>query len=592
MLVCACSEEDTDDLEHATLNKNNPIAEFLRQNKGLLKGMSQEEFKAKYDQYVVENTPGEGSSPKGGGHKRQSSQEYLTSLNGASMITPGHLTSIVLKFTTLSESNEAPSFTLGARGGRIGKGPGNEVSIPSDTRLAAVGHAQIEYSNGSFYLIDGGHDFGASIRISVGVKKKQWTLDIDSRFSIGNSVFRSSGGNSEGQLVLECLEGPLKGERKLIPRRGATLGRSSDNTLSIPDRELSRRHSRIEYDENAGKFFVCDIGSTNGTYMQLVGPYKGRYKLSLNDHILVGRTGFSVNRYDYGLSEEMGHRNSMEDSCAIVQHLNIVPLSNYYLAPQSFFGVYDGHGGSHASIYLSQNLHVNVVDALTDAAPELLQIIEEATAAGAAPLTAAMSASGGPPSKDKLDRLVIQALKSSFLKTDFEFIGSSDHPQSGSTATTVLLLGRRLYCANTGDSRTVLSRNFEAVPMSLDHKPSREDESKRIREAGGFVINNRVMGELAVSRAFGDAEFKKGIKSIIEEEGVGLSGGSTAEEQKSWDQPLIIAEPDVEVCVCVLLCVSVCVCLSVCCVCCKGLCVCASMCLCVCVCICLSVDVC
>jgi len=48
--------------------------------------------------------------------------------------------------------------------------------------------------------------------------------------------------------------------------------------------------------------------------------------------------------------------------------------------------------------------------------------------------------------------------------------------------------------------------------MSQDHKPSREDEAKRIRDAGGFVINNRVMGELAVSRAFGDAEFKKGIQ--------------------------------------------------------------------------------
>lgn len=48
--------------------------------------------------------------------------------------------------------------------------------------------------------------------------------------------------------------------------------------------------------------------------------------------------------------------------------------------------------------------------------------------------------------------------------------------------------------------------------MTEDHKPTREDEQKRIRDAGGFVINNRVMGELAVSRAFGDAEFKKGIQ--------------------------------------------------------------------------------
>ena len=27
--------------------------------------------------------------------------------------------------------------------------------------------------------------------------------------------------------------------------------------------------------------------------------------------------------------------------------------------------------------------------------------------------------------------------------------------------------------------------------MSQDHKPSREDEAQRIRDAGGFIINNR-----------------------------------------------------------------------------------------------------
>jgi hypothetical protein len=28
--------------------------------------------------------------------------------------------------------------------------------------------------------------------------------------------------------------------------------------------------------------------------------------------------------------------------------------------------------------------------------------------------------------------------------------------------------------------------------MSEDHKPSREDEAQRIRDAGGFIINNRL----------------------------------------------------------------------------------------------------
>jgi hypothetical protein len=56
------------------------------------------------------------------------------------------------------------------------------------------------------------------------------------------------------------------------------------------------------------------------------------------------------------------------------------------------------------------------------------------------------------------------------------------------------------------------NRKFTALCMSEDHKPTREDEAKRIRDAGGFVINNRVMGELAVSRAFGDVDFKKGLQ--------------------------------------------------------------------------------
>lgn len=83
------------------------------------------------------------------------------------------------------------------------------------------------------------------------------------------------------------------------------------------------------------------------------------------------------------------------------------------------------------------------------------------------------------------------------------------------------------------------------VALSTDHKPSRQDEAERIRSAGGFVFNNRVMGELAVSRAFGDSSLKMGISpGIIEQAGMTVGEG---EEVKNWDQPLIIAEPDIEV---------------------------------------------
>ena len=363
----------------------------------------------------------------------------------------------MLKFTTLSEANtEAPSFCVGINGARIGQGRENEVSVPSDTKLAKIAHASIEFYNGSFYLVDRGYDCPASVRIGVGIHKRQWVMATDACFSAGNSAFRSCGVNGEGNLMLEIVEGPLKGERRVVTKKGATIGRSSDNVLSVPDRELSRKHSKVDYDEKNGRFFVCDIGSTNGTYMQLVGPYNGRYKLSLNDHILVGRTGFSLNRYDFGVSEERGYRQTMEDCNVIIQHLNIGALSwSKLFCPQSFFGVFDGHGGDQASQFLAQKLHVAVATALSNASSDLLSVVNGGNSEDN---RTSSRESNRMNMYEVTDEIVSKCLKESFLKTDADFLGTSKDAPHGSTATTCIILGNRLYCANVGDSRTILCR--------------------------------------------------------------------------------------------------------------------------------------
>ena len=305
--------------------------------------------------------------------------------------------------------------------------------------------------------------------------------------------------NERGDLKIDIIEGPLKNESRFITKQTAsTVGRSSENAICVPDKELSRRHSKIEFDKDLNRFVVSDYGSTNGTYVQLVGPYGGRLRLNLNDHILVGRTGFSINRYDFGVSEEIGHRQTMEDSCAIVQHLNMSPLCVRDLSPHSFFGVFDGHGGSEASAYLSQNLHINVADGLMKVADDLLSVLESASIwndleskedekerdkekdkdrererererEGLTTISSALQQTGvsdlstsqvvgvtatgvrGSNAlsrnlntmsvKEKLDRIVIKALKEAFLKTDNDFLTTSSHPQHGSTATVALILG-------------------------------------------------------------------------------------------------------------------------------------------------------
>jgi serine/threonine protein phosphatase PrpC len=526
-------DEQQDD-QQATLGAESAMTSFLmKQAAGTAGGkLTEREFHESYAKEVENMGRQESkSSSSSSSSSSYTASDGLSILNDARLSGAENLDCVVLKFTTLSEANtEAPSFTITSSGATIGRGNGNGVSVPSDARLSETEHAKIVHENGRFYLVDGGYECAASLRIGVGSNTHHvWVFEKGCRFSAGNSIFVHSGTDSEGNLQVDIVDGPLKGERKVVTKASAsTIGRSSDNAIALPDRELSRRHSKIAWDSDKNSYVVSDVGSTNGTYMQLLGLYKGKYQLNINDHILVGRTGFSVNRFDYGISEEIGYRQSMEDSCAIIQHLNVRNVTNSMpqFFPQSFFAVYDGHGGSEASAYLSRTLHVKVAEKLNEIAPSIAQTVGQGT--------------------EQTERLIVETLKSVFSRVDDDFVNGSEFAPHGSTATTALLIGNLLFCANTGDSRTMLCRNFEAMPMTTDHKPSREDESARIRQAGGFVINKRVMGELAVSRAFGDADFKKGIQSIIEEEGPPkLEGG--AENQTNWDQPLIIAEPDVEV---------------------------------------------
>jgi serine/threonine protein phosphatase PrpC len=55
----------------------------------------------------------------------------------------------------------------------------------------------------------------------------------------------------------------------------------------------------------------------------------------------------------------------------------------------------------------------------------------------------------------------------------------------------------------------VISVGGKVKPLSYDHKPTDETEMERIINAGGYVEFGRVNGNLALSRAIGDFEFKQ-----------------------------------------------------------------------------------
>lgn len=255
-------------------------------------------------------------------------------------------------------------------------------------------------------------------------------------------------------------------------------------------------------------------------------------------HTPQSASSFSPTRFDlpwrrrsqkptFGCAELQGRRPTMEDKTIMIENLEIQELADSALHPQQWYGVYDGHSGPSASVYLHEFLHKAVCTAIGVRASSLKEQIGETSHDNKA---------------EEFKSSVKEALREACLKVDNQFLEAMGHTQAGSTATTALILGSNLFCANVGDSRTILCRQGKPIAMSQDHKPTREDEHNRILAAGGFVFNHRVMGQLAVSRSFGDEQYKQSISELCESE-VDLE--SMRQSATDLSAPLVIAEPEI-----------------------------------------------
>jgi len=96
-------------------------------------------------------------------------------------------------------------------------------------------------------------------------------------------------------------------------------------------------------------------------------------------------------------------------------------------------------------------------------------------------------------------------------KSDSVAAKENDEPfesTAGCTANVALIVGNDIYVANAGDSRCVIGEGGKFEELSIDHKPDNEGEKARIIKAGGSVFNGRVNGNLSLSRALGDFDYK------------------------------------------------------------------------------------
>jgi protein phosphatase PTC1 len=247
-----------------------------------------------------------------------------------------------------------------------------------------------------------------------------------------------------------------------------------------------------------------------------------------------------------GVTEDKNRkcRRTMEDTHAYLYNFlstprvepdatdeNIVDPTQVIETDNGYFAIFDGHAGTFAADWCGKKLHLLLEDVIktnpNTPIPELLdstfttadkeleklplknsgctavvavlrwedRVPNNASATGSANINAAAAKEADSESDDKSSKQSASVDPQAILAEEAKLRTAASRQ-------------RVLYTANVGDARIILCRNGRALRLSYDHKGSDESEGRRIANNGGLILNNRVNGVLAVTRALGDTYMK------------------------------------------------------------------------------------
>eukprot|EP01016_Furgasonia_blochmanni_P036097 TRINITY_DN4073_c0_g3_i3.p1 TRINITY_DN4073_c0_g3~~TRINITY_DN4073_c0_g3_i3.p1 ORF type:complete len:335 (-),score=28.76 TRINITY_DN4073_c0_g3_i3:164-1168(-) len=170
------------------------------------------------------------------------------------------------------------------------------------------------------------------------------------------------------------------------------------------------------------------------------------------------------------------NRQEMEDEMVI--HDDLMADRKHAL-----YAIFDGHGGGAVKSYLSAKIASTL--------KQEINIARRAQSLQVYPL----------------------ALEQTFSKLNMELELNKIGEEEGSTACVCLQVeefGKKVfYIAHVGDTRCVIwHEGMKVTRLTKDHKAKEPEEQKRVREAGGQIMDGRLGGTLAITRAFGDFSLK------------------------------------------------------------------------------------
>jgi hypothetical protein len=102
---------------------------------------------------------------------------------------------------------------------------------------------------------------------------------------IGAETDVSTSDLEPGTALLVAVRGPNRGARFLLDRDLITVGRHPESDIFLDDITVSRRHA--EFRRNDGAFWLHDVGSLNGTYVN--GERTDERQLETGDEVQVGK---------------------------------------------------------------------------------------------------------------------------------------------------------------------------------------------------------------------------------------------------------------------------------------------------------------
>ena len=382
-------------------------------------------------------------------------------------------------------------------------------------------------------------DYASHIRFSFPAKQKPNNISFKNSVHLINSEKKP---DNHRQYLIEFIRDNNNNKNKNSVPKQTSQKYNSTKSSKIPNRiEEKKVEDEETIDENYffNDFFNHQIKLEKENYNKLkktdelmdICDYIGEdsrrpveleiMNIKMNNFIqgrISSKSFGLINSYAANTNQGID-RNYNDDRVKIMINMNR-PQNYMSKSPWpliSYFGIFDGHNGDQCAEFLRQNL---------------LQYIY---------------------TNPDFPKNIEKSIKEAFIQADEDFLRNKNinynyninFDTSGSCGLILLIVDTKIYIANVGDSRCVVSCQNGKIQRDVtrDHKPEFPYEKKRIYNNGGNIYrnetvfdenyqngNNKILlgpyrvnpGKLSVSRTIGDARAKLtnlgGIPNVISPE--------------------------------------------------------------------------